>query len=55
MFILFMIDVPTKGTAGHQSFAVMRGFEHPVYDLIELLNVVDRVRLQRYAAEGRPE
>ncbi len=53
--ILLTTDAPTKGTAGHQSLAVMRGPDHPVYDLIELLNFADQARLQRYAAEGPPE
>ncbi len=53
--ILLTTDAPTQGTAGHQSLAVMRGPDHPVYDLIELLNFADQARLQRYAAEGRPE
>lgn len=50
--VLLTTDAPTKGTAGHQALAVMRGPTRPVYDLIELLNTDDQARLNRYAIHG---
>jgi hypothetical protein len=53
--ILLTTDGPAKGTAGHQALAVMRGDGHPIFDLVELLNVDDQARLHRYAMSGIPQ
>jgi DNA modification methylase len=50
--VLLTTDAPARGTPGHKALAVMRGPEHPVFDLIELLNTVDHSRLRRYARNG---
>lgn len=52
--VLLTTDAPTKGTAGHQALAVMRGRDRPVFDLIELLNTADQKRLLGYGVHGRP-
>lgn len=51
--ILLTTDAPASGTAGAQAFAVMRGPNRPVFDLIELLNADDQERLHAYAKFGR--
>ncbi|HEY3941277.1 MAG TPA: site-specific DNA-methyltransferase [Acidimicrobiales bacterium] len=51
--VLLTTDAPASGTAGAQAFAVMRGPNRPVFDLIELLNADDQERLHTYAKYGR--
>jgi site-specific DNA-methyltransferase (adenine-specific) len=51
--VLMTTDAPAPGTVGSQALAVMRGPEHPVFDLVELLNTDDRSRLCHYAVHGQ--
>jgi site-specific DNA-methyltransferase (adenine-specific) len=51
--VLLTTDAPAKGTAGHQALSVARGPDRPVFDVIELLDDVDRARLREHATRGR--
>lgn len=53
--VLLSTDAPTRGSAGYQALAVMRGSGKPVFDVIELLNPDHQVRLSSYATSGRPD
>lgn len=51
--VLLTTDAPPRGTAGYQALSVMRGPTRPVFDVFELLNADDQVRLHGYAVSGR--
>jgi modification methylase len=53
--VLLTTDAPTPGSAGDKALNVVKGQSKPVYDLIELLNPNDQVRLKEYAENGRGE
>lgn len=52
--VLLTTNGPQPRSAGAQALRVMRGDGKPVYDVIELLNKEDLVRLNEYALEGPP-
>ncbi len=56
--VLLTTDAPTRGSAGAKALAMATGIDaegaaKPVADLVEMLDPAQRVRLTRYAAEGR--
>jgi site-specific DNA-methyltransferase (adenine-specific) len=51
--VLLTTDAPSKGTAGAQALAAMRGPGGPVVDVIELLRPEDQRRLRDHAVNGR--
>lgn len=53
--ILLTTDAPSKGSAGAQALAVMRGQTRPIFDVVELLSTEDQARLHAYAQKGRTD
>lgn len=51
--ILLTTDVPSKGSAGSRALASVTGQRNAVFDVIEMLNEVDQMRLCGYATVGR--
>ena len=52
--VLLTTDRPNKGSAGRVCLDAVTGAEHPVFDLVELLDVGGHERLRGYALRGRP-